>query len=199
MLKTIEVIDNVRYILPRIPNEMESEPADFFVSKCDLYIVMSGYLWQHLLQRDVVIDDGPHGGGITGKRIGRGCCDWACHTFRNFSLWSILLLNLPDDMDGCKGKARDKEHTYEGGCHSAMPLCYAKNFHPAKVVLFRLKFFVKALPGGIHIDRLSVLAMAAATFGFYHEAVGFARIFITVDDVLDFLLGVCIGIVEHFQ
>ena len=64
MLKTIEVIDNVRYILHRIPNEMETETADCFVGKRDLHIVMSGYLWQHLLQRDVVVDDRLHGGGI---------------------------------------------------------------------------------------------------------------------------------------
>ena len=66
-------------------------------------------------------------------------------------------------------------------------------------MLFRLKLLVESLPGGIHIDRLLVLTMATATLGFYREAVGLASIFITVDDVLDFLLGVCIGIVEHFQ
>ena len=66
-------------------------------------------------------------------------------------------------------------------------------------MLFRLEFFVKALPCGIHIDSILVLTMAAATLGFYHEAVGRVSIFITMDDVLDFLLGVCIGIVEHFQ
>ncbi len=66
-------------------------------------------------------------------------------------------------------------------------------------MLFRLKFLVEPLPSGIYIDRLLVLTMATATLGFYQEAVGLASIFIMIDDVLDFLLGVCIGIVEHFQ
>ena len=66
-------------------------------------------------------------------------------------------------------------------------------------MLFRLELLVESLPCGIYVDRILMLTMAAATLGFYHEAVGLASIFITMDDVVDFLLGVCIGIVEHFQ
>ncbi len=108
MLKTIEVIGNVRYILHRIPNKMETKTADCFVSKRDLDIVMSGYFWQHLLQRDVVVDDRLHSGGITCKRIGWGCCDGACRTFRNFSFWNLCFLILTNDVDGCKSNACNK-------------------------------------------------------------------------------------------
>ena len=37
---------------------MEAELSGFVIDKRDLSIVMSGYLWQHLFQWNVVIDDG---------------------------------------------------------------------------------------------------------------------------------------------
>ena len=39
----------------------------------------------------------------------------------------------------------------------------------------------------------------AAALRLHHQAVGLACILITVDDVVDFLLGVFLGVVEHFQ
>ena len=52
-------------------------------------------------------------------------------------------------------------------------------------LLLRLELLAEALPGGIYIAWYLTSAMAAASFDFYHQTVGFARIFITVDDVLD--------------
>ena len=55
------------------------------------------------------------------------------------------------------------------------------------------------VPCSIYIDRFFVLTMAAATLGFYHDAISLTRIFIAVDDVPYFLLAVSIRIVEHLQ
>ena len=108
MLKTIEVIDDVRYVLLRIPNEMETETADCFVGKRDLDIVMSGYLWQHLLQRDVVVDDrrsltpapSPMG---EGSRMLDGI--GSLHVTIPLALWRWAGDEAPD---GCKSNACNK-------------------------------------------------------------------------------------------
>ena len=50
-----------------IPYETETELSGFVINKCDLGIVMGSYLWQHLFQWDVVIDNGLwHCDGVSG-------------------------------------------------------------------------------------------------------------------------------------
>ena len=66
-------------------------------------------------------------------------------------------------------------------------------------MLFGLINLIELLPCSIYIDGLVCLTLATAAFGFYHHAVSLACILITIDDVLDFLLGVCLGVIEHFQ
>ena len=66
-------------------------------------------------------------------------------------------------------------------------------------LLLWLESLIEPLPGGIHINWGVGLTVATAALGLYNQAVGLACIFITVDDVVDFLLGVCLGMVEHFQ
>ena len=66
-------------------------------------------------------------------------------------------------------------------------------------MLFGMDFLIKFLPCSIHVDGLFCLTLATAALGCYHQAVGLTGIFVTMDDVLDFLLGVSIRVVEHFQ
>ena len=100
-----------------------------------------------------------------------------------------MLLSVSDYLNGSKGNTRHKQYSDERGCY----------LHPAKTMLFGMDFLIKFLPCSIHIDRFVCLTLATAALGCYHQAVGLAGIFITMDDVQDFLLGVCIGVVEHFQ
>ena len=66
-------------------------------------------------------------------------------------------------------------------------------------MLLGLDFLIELLPCSIYINGLFCLTLATAALGFYHHAVGLTCIFITVDDVLDFLLSVCFRVVEHFK
>ena len=63
-LELVEVTDYLFDALLRIPYKAESELSGFFVDKSDFDIVVSGYLWEHFFQWDVVVDDRLHGEGI---------------------------------------------------------------------------------------------------------------------------------------
>ena len=116
-LKLVEIADYLVDAQLRIPYKAETEPTDFCVSKGYLDIVMGGYLCQHLLQRDIVVDYGLHDNSIISHRLGRSGCDRFGCTFCYFGPGCVRFLMLPHHVDGCKGKARNKKNTRHGGSY----------------------------------------------------------------------------------
>lgn len=64
---------------------------------------------------------------------------------------------------------------------------------------FMLHFIHESLPCHFGVCWLKSLLVAVGLFGCNHTAVGLEGLFVAMDDVVDLLLGICFGIVEHGQ